>query len=520
MRRGSLLFLIAALFWSVTALAQNVTVIGPVTPGDLASFNSPTVIKDSGISGSGGIFTVQGLVINPTAASNNQGLVITQTTPNTGTVTGPITLNGITVIDNSQTVSGGFPQDQWGQITNQTDVFRINYKVTGGPSNHFGLNVATQVTGTNGGTVPLISGCYVNVGPITGDCWVNLAVGTIGPSGNLQQNIFGYEAEMAIADTGVGLGRIGFSALSQGPTAGTNFDAAYMVAVNHLGATNYLTAVPWQEGIWFSKDLYSANTFPVATSGDIIKADTGTVANFISAHTLTVTGNVIDLPFVQITGPGTAIFGNGSSATSNVIQVKCSTCGTAEFTISANGTAGASSVFMSDSSTNNILVASAFEGSNTTTRFGQTAGHWVQYTSAGSTNLGMLVGTQTAEPMIFGTNNLNRMEIFSSGCVSIGNTTDCSAPGIVNLLTGIRIGNAATSGNVLRGNGTNFVSAQLACSDLSGVGSGCSAAAGITALTGDVTASGSGSVAATLATAQPAVHTWALAQTFTVAPGI
>ncbi len=37
-------------------------------------------------------------------------------------------------------------------------------------------------------------------------------------------------------------------------------------------------------------------------------------------------------------------------------------------------------------------------------------------------------------------------------------------------------------------------------------------------LTGDVTGSGTGSFAATLATAQPAVHTWALAQTFTVAP--
>ncbi len=37
---------------------------------------------------------------------------------------------------------------------------------------------------------------------------------------------------------------------------------------------------------------------------------------------------------------------------------------------------------------------------------------------------------------------------------------------------------------------------------------------GITSLTGDVTASGPGAAAATLATAQPAVHTWALAQTF------
>ena len=42
-----------------------------------------------------------------------------------------------------------------------------------------------------------------------------------------------------------------------------------------------------------------------------------------------------------------------------------------------------------------------------------------------------------------------------------------------------------------------------------------SSATAITALTGDVTATGPGSVAATLATAQPGAHTWALAQTFT-----
>lgn len=64
--------------------------------------------------------------------------------------------------------------------------------------------------------------------------------------------------------------------------------------------------------------------------------------------------------------------------------------------------------------------------------------------------------------------------------------------------------------------GGAFTVARLACADLSDAAASCSA--GITALTGDVTASGSGSVAATLATAQPAVHTWALAQTFTVAP--
>jgi hypothetical protein len=53
----------------------------------------------------------------------------------------------------------------------------------------------------------------------------------------------------------------------------------------------------------------------------------------------------------------------------------------------------------------------------------------------------------------------------------VGTTTDPGA-GIVNVLTGYRIGNAAISGNVLRGNGTNFVSAQLATTDLSGLATG------------------------------------------------
>lgn len=48
--------------------------------------------------------------------------------------------------------------------------------------------------------------------------------------------------------------------------------------------------------------------------------------------------------------------------------------------------------------------------------------------------------------------------------------------------------------------------------------SGAFATAGITALTGQVTATGPGSAASVITTAQPDVHTWALTQTFTVAP--
>lgn len=57
--------------------------------------------------------------------------------------------------------------------------------------------------------------------------------------------------------------------------------------------------------------------------------------------------------------------------------------------------------------------------------------------------------------------------MFASGGFSVNSTTDPGA-GIINANTGFRIANTATSGNVLRGNGTNFVSAQLAVGDLSG----------------------------------------------------
>jgi hypothetical protein len=48
------LLILAALLWPLAALAQNVTVIGPVTPGDCAQFSSTTIIKDAGAACGGG----------------------------------------------------------------------------------------------------------------------------------------------------------------------------------------------------------------------------------------------------------------------------------------------------------------------------------------------------------------------------------------------------------------------------------------------------------------------------------
>jgi hypothetical protein len=56
-----------------------------------------------------------------------------------------------------------------------------------------------------------------------------------------------------------------------------------------------------------------------------------------------------------------------------------------------------------------------------------------------------------------GTGLASKMRLFGSGALSVGSTTDPNANGIINANTGFRIGNAAASGNSIRGNGTNFV---------------------------------------------------------------
>lgn len=101
-----------------------------------------------------------------------------------------------------------------------------------------------------------------------------------------------------------------------------------------------------------------------------------------------------------------------------------------------------------------------------------------------------VVGSDSGIQFGFGTNIFRmasdgRLKLFSQSAV-------VDVADVLNALTGFRIAGAATSGNVLRGNGTNFVSAQLAASDLSNgtTGSGAvvlaTSPAFVTTITGDM----------------------------------
>src|ERR1700726_4936843 len=328
-----------------TALPITVTVGSTTISG---GSSTGVLYNNSGVVGASSDLTfVPGgpLTITPTTTTNNQGFVLNQTTPNTGSIAGPISLNSITVIDQGQTVTGGFPLDQWGTITNQTDAFRINYRVTGGAASHIGAMVMSDVTGTNGGTASIMAGTHVNVGTITGNLWSVIGFGIVGPSGNLNQSLIGVEAEMLVADTGVVKDRIAFSCNSQGPTTATRIDACLVASTFNLGVTNYLTAAPWGNFIYLNNSLYGSSTFPVATTGSIILADTGTVTNFFSAHTLTITGNIIDTPNVLLTGSGSLRMFNSVSAGALIVTANSGTANAALTVDTSNGSGNGVYIF-------------------------------------------------------------------------------------------------------------------------------------------------------------------------------
>jgi hypothetical protein len=151
------------------------------------------------------------------------------------------------------------------------------------------------------------------------------------------------------------------------------------------------------------------------------------VAHFANLPNVNVTGNILSFPKLVIAGNGGASFGgNGFPDAGNVLS-SCAFCGSVLLSATVNATAGVAGITLKDSSTNNVAFLGAFEASNTTMRFGQTAGNWSELISTGSTSSGLLIGAVTNRPVIIGTNNTPRITVSADGAVSI--------PGTINGVT-------------------------------------------------------------------------------------
>ncbi len=161
-----------------------------------------------------------------------------------------------------------------------------------------------------------------------------------------------------------------------------------------------------------------------------------------------------DASAVAITG-GTAAFTgvvsntfNQSAGTSfQVVNSNSGTGSAAAFVAASDVAGGAFGAASSGYSSLAVLTGRAYV-------YGTSAAAGVAIDASGSGN-----------PIVLATNDIERGRVLLG--LQVGTTTR-DAAGVVNAGTGFNIAGTAASGNVLRGNGTNFVSAQLGFSDMGG----------------------------------------------------
>lgn len=429
----------------------------------LATLNATTHLWSINVASTLGNWTVNGtLAVNPTPGTMNQGINISMSSPVGGSF--PSTaFSIINIVDQGITITGAGPDpDAFGLSNLNTMGLRVNYTTTNSQLRG-ALSGALRAVGPTSSSYGVGGSAFTDVAT-GGNLWGTIGVAGIGQHGSANA-LIALEGEVLIATGGSALYTAAVGANTQGPVGGSIWHTAFLVT-----AGPNLGSAPFTKGFTFSSQIYGSQA-PLDATADMFFADGGTftIANVFNSSNWNVTNNFADFPSFGIkAATGQSIFGLPiSSIPANYgLEVAGVSKGRVGIGVSTNTTTGASFVELINSSGAASSALLVNEAARTTPRYGVPLGSYTELTAfVGS---GLILGVQNgAGPLILGTHNSNRIQIAESGCVSIGNTTDCGSPGIINLLTGVQISGAAASGNVLRGNGTNFVSSQLACADLS-----------------------------------------------------
>lgn len=338
----------------------------------------------------------------------------TNTLSSSGSQAGRLNVNTITVTNPGYAVTGN-TVDSNGLLSGLTGVSIVYSSGTQGNGNQNAL----MATGVQTGAADVYGAGLVgysnvnNAGTHTiwgGLCWDNL-----GPSANVQAAIC-FDAESPVATGAAVAFRIGLLATSMtaGPV-GSTIDAAMAVrtAAAVTGSPPYATGNPWVNGFALMDDVYT-NGAPLTTTGNVFFAEgTWTTGSLINMPNVTFGTDIFNLKQLHITGAGNGTITGTSGA--NIWQATTSGGGQVVMNAAANSTTGFDGIQALDTSTNNSLFVGVFEASYNTTLYGQVAGNWAAVNAHNSTNLGLMVGTLTAEPLILGTNNTARLTISGAG---------------------------------------------------------------------------------------------------------
>jgi hypothetical protein len=298
-----------------TTLPSGLTIPGYLATGgttvvnDIVLWNSTngTAVKDAiGYS----IAPGGPLAINPTAATTNQGLVVTQSSPTSGSVSGPLYYNRISV--NNQTgVTGS------GSVNGQLSATARAFDATmqSGVANESGNQIAGSFqmlhTLGNAGTatdrIAMFAVAYSNKIATGGGFLQAIDAAALADTGSTYQNLVGMQLETGVAAGATISERIGLEVTNDYASTGSAFDAA-------IAIDNNVSAGAFQKMIALGSPGVSGGT-ALATTADLFFANSAlTLANGFNLPNVTFTGNFLNLPHTQITGTGrTVLAANGAA---------------------------------------------------------------------------------------------------------------------------------------------------------------------------------------------------------------
>jgi len=242
--------------------------------------------------------------INPTPNSFAQGLVINQSSPTGGAVAGPFYFNVINVTIRSKLNTGGIPGNHgsgtWAGLQVSVNAGGVNYDGDSVMGGSFGV-VQTLADTSLGDKNGLSSGVVIDAFTL-GKGYGGSSGATVGPDGSCPAMV-GYETDVIIESENVDH-VVGFNSWAGGSKVGIYTHAAYAIGAAGGMGQNGNGVAGWKTGFRLYTQGGQTNS-PMATDGSLFDSDhDATLANIFNFSNVTVTGDILKLPRVTLTGGG------------------------------------------------------------------------------------------------------------------------------------------------------------------------------------------------------------------------
>lgn len=239
------------------------------------------------------------LTLTPAAATNNQGLLVTQSGPASGAQTGPIVLDSINVTSYGGTVATA-GNDTFGMFNTNIGALQVSLAVSGSAVGQaiYGITGRARSAG-NGwsgdlvGTQGVVYSTHTQGGGglfgLVGSAVADTGYSGVGPYG-IELNVGAKSGITATRRIGVSVVNVNTGTVSSG-----SLDGAVVVSSSTVGGE-------WKNIVLLSKAIYGQ--FPTAATSSFFAADTASTPlnHFADFTNIMFSGNIINSSFITMAG--------------------------------------------------------------------------------------------------------------------------------------------------------------------------------------------------------------------------